>query len=89
MKWKTYDTFDGELLFTAMEVDITVSMDDGEIGVWVRDADITDQLSDEELETLSEQWGESKQAKVTSDALDKADYEYDCKRDAMLEEAMK
>lgn len=85
MKPKIYDTFDGELLFTCLEVDLTVCMDDDGIHIYLRDVEVTDQLTALERQNLEDDFNMHAESWAEAQKADRADWEYDNARDAELE----
>lgn len=87
MKPKIYDTFDGELLFTCLEVDLTVCMDDDGIHIYLRDVEVTDELTEKERQNITDDFNVEAASWAEAQKADRADWEYDNARDAAAEKA--
>lgn len=85
IKLNTYETFDGELLFSYMEIDVTVSMDDDAPQVWIGDFDITHLVSDADLERFTENWVSGKNQWDADEHAALGDWQYEQAKDRALD----
>ena len=85
IKLNAFDTFDGELLFSYLEMEIAVSIDDEQIKVWIGDYDITHLVHPDHLDELEAGWLEGKGIYEADEAADYGDYLYEQEKDRRLD----